>query len=467
MPNIKFGTDGWRAIIAKEFTVDNVKRVAEGTARWMKEKGETSAVIGYDCRFGSKMFAEATALVLGAYGLKVYLSRDFIATPVVSFGVVHMKAGLGVVITASHNPPAYNGYKLKSKEGGPMFSENVEEVEALMPDRPMEDLPSIKQLEEKGLLEYPDLEGVYIEHVRANFDLDLINSAGFNIAYDAMFGSGKKTMATLLPSAALLHCDDNPGFNGIAPEPIHKNLHEFSQFIKDRSDIHVGVANDGDADRLGMYDEDGNFVDAHHLLLLLLMYMCEYKKENGKVVVSIAVTDKLQQLAEMYGQEFVFTKIGFKHICSYMINEKVIVGGEEAGGFAVAGHIPERDGIWTGLVVLEYMAKTGKSLKELVEDIHKKVGSFAYDRDDLHITEELKQAVIKRCNEDPYTVFGDYIVEDILTIDGYKFMLDKGAWIMIRPSGTEPVLRVYAQAENPSDVRKLLDAAKVMMGVSS
>ncbi len=465
MSKIKFGTDGWRAIIAKEYTVDNVKRVAEGTVRWMKENGETAAVIGYDCRFGGEMFAETTGRVLGAYGIKVFLSKGFVATPVVSFGVVQLNAGLGVVITASHNPPLYNGYKLKSKQGGPMFSEQVNEVEALVPEKPMSELPTLKTLQKKGLLEYPDLEELYLDHVRAHFDLDLINNAGFNIAYDAMYGSGKNTMANLLPNAALLHCEDNPGFNGIAPEPIHRNLQEFSQFIKDRPNIHVGVANDGDADRLGMYDEDGNFVDAHHLLLLLLMYMYAFKKETGKVVVSFAVTDKMQQLAEMYGQEIVYTKIGFKHICGYMINEKVLVGGEEAGGFAVAGHIPERDGIWTGLIVLEYMAKTGKSLKELVADIHKLVGSFAYDRDDLHITEALKQAVIKRCSENPYTSFGDYTVRKLLTIDGFKFMLDKGAWIMIRPSGTEPVLRVYAQAETPSHVRELLDAAKEMMGV--
>lgn len=465
MSKIKFGTDGWRAIIAKEFTVDNVSRVAEGTALWMKERNETLAIIGYDCRFGSEMFAETTARVLGAHGIKVLFPKGFTATPVISFGVVHFNAGLGVVITASHNPPLYNGYKLKSKLGGPMFSENVTEVEALIPAQAMTAIPSIQELESKGLIEYPDLESIYIDHIRANFDMDLINNAGFNIAYDAMYGSGKGTMAKLLPNAALLHCEDNPGFNGIPPEPIHRNMHEFSKFIKNNPHIHVGVANDGDADRLGMYDEDGNFVDAHHLLLLLLMYMHEFRKESGKVVVSFAVTDKMQHLAERYGHEIVYTKIGFKHICGYMIEEKVIVGGEEAGGFAVAGHIPERDGIWTAMVVLEYMAKTGKSLKQLVADIYNLVGSFAYDRDDLHISNELKHSITKRLAEDPYTHFGEYTVQEILTIDGFKFMLDKGAWIMIRPSGTEPVLRVYAQAETPEKVRKLLDDASEMMGV--
>lgn len=465
MSAIKFGTDGWRAIIAKDFTVDNVKRVAEGTALWMKQKGETAAVIGHDCRFGGDMFAQTTAQVLGAFGIKVFMPKGFTATPVVSFGVVRLNAGVGIVITASHNPPSYNGYKLKSKLGGPMFPENVLEVEALIPEHPMQDLPALAELEAKGWLEYPDLESEYINHVRAHFDMNLINNAGFNIAYDAMYGSGKTTMAKLLPSAVLLHCDDNPGFNGIPPEPIHRNLLEFSQFIKERPEIKVGVANDGDADRLGMYDENGHFVDAHHLLLLLLMYMHEYKKQSGKVVVSFAVTDKMQDLAEKYGLEIVYTKIGFKHICAYMIREKVLVGGEEAGGFAVAGHLPERDGIWTAMVILEYMAKTKKSLKQLVEDIHALVGSFAYDRDDLHITEELKQSISQRCRENPYTTFGEYTVRELLTIDGFKFMLDKGAWIMIRPSGTEPVLRVYAQAETQEKVRKLLDDAKVLMGV--
>lgn len=465
MAKIKFGTDGWRAIIAKEYTLENVKRIAEGTAKWMKKNGKTAVVIGHDTRFGGEMFAEATTQVLGAYGIKVFLAKGFVATPVVAFATVKLKAGLGIVITASHNPPSYNGYKLKSHLGGPLVGEKVQEVEDLIPEKSMETLPSLEEMQANGLLKYTDLEQIYIDHVKANFDLEAIQNADFGIAYDSMYGSGQNTFAQLVPNAVLLHCEENPSFKGISPEPIHRNLLECSQFIKNNPDIKVGVAHDGDADRLGMYDEDGNFVDAQHLLLLLLKYMAAYKKEKGKVVVSYAVTDKMKKLADQYGFETVYTKIGFKHITTIMSSEPVIVGGEEAGGLAVAGHIPERDGIWTGLIILEYMAKTGKSLKELITDIHELVGPFVYDRDDLHITDEQKQAVIKTCRENPYTSFGEYTVQGLDTLDGFRFSLDKEAWIMIRPSGTEPVLRVYAQAPTAEDVRILLDAARVTMGV--
>lgn len=303
-----------------------------------------------------------------------------------------------------------------------------------------------------------DLEAAYVAHVRKNFDIDAINASGLKIAYDAMYGAGQRCMMQLLQNTVLLHCDDNPGFKGQAPEPILKNLQELSATIKNDPNIVLGIANDGDADRIGMFDADGQFVDSHHILLLLLMYLHKYKGMNGKVVITFSVTDKMKKMAELYGLDCEVTKIGFKYIAEIMSKEDVLVGGEESGGLAVKGHIPERDGVWIGLTILEFMAKTGKTLKELIQEVYDTVGTFAFDRDDLHITEAKKQAVIADCKANKYTHFGQFPIVGTETIDGYKFILSEEEWIMIRPSGTEPVLRVYAQAPNLEKARVLLDA---------
>ena len=280
-------------------------------------------------------------------------------------------------------------------------------------------------------------------------------NSGIKLAYDAMYGAGQNVIKRLFPKAALLHCEYNPSFMGQAPEPIHRNLTELSNLLKN-NDYNLGLANDGDADRIGLYDEDGNFVDSHHILLLLLMYLFEYKKMTGKVVVTISVTEKMKALADSYGLDFEVTKIGFKYIAEIMTKEDVLVGGEESGGLAVKGHIPERDGIWNGLVIMEFMAKTGKSLKELIQDVYTKVGSFSFDRDDLHITNELKHEIMSKCASGDIKSLGNRQIIKTEDIDGYKFYISENEWVMIRPSGTEPVLRVYAQAPTEHGMRKLL-----------
>ena len=458
---IKFGTDGWRAIIADEYTVENVQRVAEATAKWMKNNKLKRVVIGHDCRFGGKMFADATAQVLGSHGIKVHLAIGFVSTPMVSLGVVKTKSDLGIVITASHNPPSYNGYKLKSSFGGPSFPSTVAEVEELIPDAPsVKSLPSLWDMEEKGLLKVVDLEKMYIQHVKKNFDLATIKSADFKIAYDAMYGAGQRAMKQILPRAILLHCDQNPGMFGQAPEPIHRNLKLLSETIKKNPKIGLGIANDGDADRIGMYDEDGNFVDSHHILLLLLLYLHKYKGLSGDVVVTFSVTDKMKVMADKFGLPFEITKIGFKYIAEIMTQRDVLVGGEESGGLAVKGHIPERDGIWIGLMILEFMASSGKSLKQLIQEVYDIVGSFVCDRDDLHLTEEQKVNIVNACKSKSYKKFGSYKVESIEDVDGWKFNLGNGEWVMMRASGTEPVLRVYSQSANQAGARAILDATK-------
>ena len=284
MTKIKFGTDGWRAIIAKEYTVNNVARVSIAVADWLNENNETpSVVIGHDCRFAGELFAETAAKVLASKGVVVKLAKGFVSTPMVSLGVVKERASLGVVITASHNPPSYNGYKLKGDFGGPLLPADITAIENKIPDTNSIDLDiiSMDDLVAKGKIIYIDLENMYCKHAESKFDLDIINNSAMNFAYDAMFGSGMNVIKRLLPNATLLHCDDNPGFLGTAPEPIHRNLQEFSDLMKNNN-LDCGLATDGDADRIGLYDGKGHFVDSHHIILLLIHYLAKYKKMKGR-----------------------------------------------------------------------------------------------------------------------------------------------------------------------------------------
>lgn len=464
MTQIKFGTDGWRAIIGKEYTTDNVSRVAYATAVWVKEKFQNpSIVIGHDCRFGGELFMHTVINVLCSGGVKVYYHQGIASTPMISLAANKLPTSLGVVITASHNPPSYNGYKLKSTFGGPTIPKEVEEIENLIPDSFSTEEKEIGYWVEKGLAEKVDLETMYAEHVEANFDLKAIKNSGFVYAYDAMYGAGQDIVKRLLPDVIDLHCEYNPSFMGQAPEPLDKNLQEFATLIKNSSDIEFGFAHDGDADRIGVYDSKGNFIDSHHVLLLLIHYLNKYKGMTGKVVVSFSVSSRIKKMCAAYGLECEITKIGFKYICEIMVNEDVLVGGEESGGIAVKGHVPERDGVWNALLLLEFMAKTGKSIDELIEEIYEVTGPFSFNRDDHHITNELKEKIIANCKVDAYKSFGGYEVRSIEKTDGFKYHLDNEAWVMIRASGTEPVLRVYAEANSKEEVRNILDAAKATL----
>lgn len=468
MVKIKFGTDGWRAIIADEFTVENVKRVAYATALWLKQNFDNaSAVVGCDPRFAGPLFADVTTRVLASQGVKVFrASNVFVSTPMISLGAVRLKTSAGIIITASHNPPAYNGYKIKASYGGPATPEDIEKVESIIPDTLTLDLKSIDDYKNDGLVEFVDLEEMYISHVEANFDLDAIRNHHKAWAYDAMYGAGQNVMLRLFPDITHLHCDHNPGFEGQAPEPIQRNLQQFEDVIKmSEGEIACGLVTDGDADRIGLYDQDGNFVDSHHILLLLIHYMYKVKGQRGEVYSTFSCTSKIQKLCNHYGLNNTVTKIGFKYICDLIVNsgKPFMVGGEESGGIAVDGHIPERDGIWIGLIIWEFMAKTGRSLTDLIQEIYDIVGKFAVERYDLHVTEELKQQIIANSKSDKYDSFGSYKVVKKEDLDGFKFFFEDGSWVMIRPSGTEPVLRVYSEAPTSADSFKILDATKAVL----
>jgi len=462
MTEIKFGTDGWRAIIAKGYTCDNVSRVSIAVGDWLNENNDNpSVVIGHDCRFAGELFAETAAKVLASKGVLVKIAKGFVSTPMVSLGVVKEKASLGVVITASHNPPSYNGYKLKGYFGGPLLPADITSVENKIPDANSVDYNAISMgsLVAEGKVIYVDLEDMYCKHAAASFDLDAINNSDMNFAYDAMFGAGMNAVKRLLPNATLLHCDDNPGFLGTAPEPIHRNLQEFSDLMKNNA-LDCGLATDGDADRIGLYDSKGNFVDSHHIILLLIHYMVKYKGMSGKVVTAFSCSVKVEQMCKHYGLEQETVQIGFKHIAGKMITEEVLLGGEESGGIATTGHIPERDGIWMGLILFEFMAKSGKSLEYLISEVYAIVGPFAFDRIDLHIDNDTKLKIIEDCKAGKFTHFGKYQVKRVDITDGFKFFFNADTWLMIRPSGTEPVLRTYAEASTQEKVFDILADCK-------
>jgi phosphomannomutase len=467
MSKIKFGTDGWRAIIADEFTVENVARVAEAAAEWLlKKKTNPSVVVGHDCRFAGELFAETVAKILTSKGVKVYIAHGFVSTPMISLGAVNHRCDLGIILTASHNPPSYNGFKLKGGFGGPLAPSDVQQIEDIIPDHSTIDLKrvSLDDMAQKGLLIPVQLEDEYIAHVEKNFDLAAIRNSGLNLVYDAMYGAGQNVVKRLFPDIKLLHCDHNPGFNGQAPEPIHKNLVELHAIMASGK-YDCALVTDGDADRIGMYDGKGNFVDSHHIILLLIHYLHKYKGMTGKVCTAFSTTPKVEKMCRHYGLELETVKIGFKYICEIMLKEDVLLGGEESGGIAIKGHIPERDGIWMGLVIWEFMAKSGKKFPDLIQEIYSIVGAFSYERNDLHLTEEAKRKIVDGTQQGIYTRFGSYEVKKTENLDGYKYFFDDqcSQWLLIRASGTEPVLRIYAEAETSEKAADIISSAKTTL----
>lgn len=461
MTRIKFGTDGWRAIIAKEFTVDNVARVTIAVSRWLKVKHKNpSVVVAFDFRFNGKLFSETVAKILANNQIKVYYCPIPTSTPALSLAITKFGCSMGVMITASHNPPEYSGYKLKGSYGGPLLEDDTKEIETLIPENHDLVLDALKwdDYVKKNLIVETNIEDIYIEHVKENFDIEKIMNSKFNFAFDAMYGSGQNIMRRLLPNIHLLHCEANPSFCGIAPEPLHKNLLEFSQFIKNSGNINVGLAVDGDADRIALYDSKGNYIDSHHIILLLIYYLAHYKKQTGKVVTGFSSTVKVEKLCQHFNLPVQRVRIGFKDICKVMLNEDVLVGGEESGGITIKGHIPERDGIWMGLTLWNAMVEMGKTIEELVEEIYAITGRFYYERYDWKIDDSTKTAVINACKNEIFKEFAGEKIMKKETLDGYKYYFNEDEWLMIRPSGTEPLLRIYSEATSKERVDMFIKA---------
>jgi len=466
---IKFGTDGWRAIIADTYTFDNVAKVAQATSQWLhREYGKDPAVvIGHDTRFLGREFSEHCARVFSAAGVRVILADAVATTPAISWAAKEYGCSAGIVITASHNPPAYSGYKIKAHFGGPATPDMIDAVEAEL-DRLDEigTLVPFDKLVASGDVELKDIAGAYVAVLRNRLDVEAIRKSGIRVAHDAMFGAGRGVISTLLGSENVveLRSEYNPGFGGQAPEPIERNLEDLSKTVVAQK-CAVGIANDGDADRVGMYDERGEFVSSHLMLALLVKYLHREQGLSGDIVKTFSTTHMLDRIGEAYGLPVQTTPIGFKYIASKIVEGDVLVGGEESGGMAVKGHIPERDGIYIGLLITEMVVKRGKPLSELVDELYEEFGGHYTYRVDVHTTEQKKRAVLERLdNEGGLPTIAGHRVSELQTMDGYKHTSD-GGWLLIRPSGTEPVLRVYSESDTTEHATEIVDDALKQLGV--
>lgn len=456
---IKFGTDGWRGVIADTYTFENIGIVTQAVARWIgdEEVTENGVVIGYDARFLSERFAKHAAVIFAAMEIPVRISKNIIPTPAISWAAKHFDA-VGVVITASHNPPEYNGYKIKAPFGGSANPDQIAGIEQRLDlyDKTLTIKPYVECVRE-GLIREMNLTWGYMDLIRESIDLDLIQESGIKIAHDPMYGSGRTILKQLLGSQVLeIHDELNPSFGGTAPEPMGKNLDELSQFVVENT-CDIGIANDGDADRIGMVDEHGAFVSSHKLLSLLVEYLHQEKKMSGKIVKTFSTTNMLDKQAEKYGLQLDVTPIGFKYIAEKIVNEDILAGGEESGGIAVKEHLPERDGIYIGLLIAEMVVKSGKSLSRLVQDLFDEYGQHRYHRNDIHTEERKKKAMIKYCEEKKLKEIAGLKVEGWDMKDGIKHHLENGSWLLVRQSGTEPVLRIYAEATTEKEAAALVE----------
>jgi len=460
MEEIKFGTDGWRAVIAKEYTFENVGKVAQATAQWIKNEKITQngVVIGYDARFLSREFAEHAASVFAMMQVPVRISDSIVPTPAVSWAAKHFDA-VGVAITASHNPPEYNGFKIKAPYGGSANPDQIAGVEAQLEH--LHDMPNMKPFKEllrAGLIRELDFGEGYLKKIGENVNLDAIRISGIRIAHDPMYGSGSGFIKRLLGDQVLeIHSERNPLFGGNAPEPVEENLSELSAFIP-ANKCQIGIANDGDADRITMFDENGRFVSSHLILSLLVKYLHTEKNMSGTIVKTFSTTDMLNKQAKSYGLPIEVTPIGFKYVAQKIIEGDVLAGGEESGGLAVKGHLPERDGIFIGLLIAEMMVKFGKTLSELVQELFDEFGPHHYYRNDILTEERKKQAMTAYCRGKHLAEIAGLKVVDWDFSDGVKHTLEDGSWLLVRQSGTEPVLRIYSEAPSGKQAEKLVKA---------
>ncbi|MGD2145855.1 MAG: phosphoglucomutase/phosphomannomutase family protein [Anaerolineae bacterium] len=463
---IKFGTDGWRAVISDTFTFANLRLVAQAIADYVLEEGAgpAEAVIGFDTRFLSDRYAVEVARVLAGNGLIAHLTRSDAPTPAISYAVLHKKAAAGVMITASHNAPRYNGLKLKAGFGGAALPEQAERVEAFLTrNQERARWPNVMDyqtaLDEERIQRF-DPAWAYYEHLGRMIDLDLISASELRVVSDPMYGSGRKCIADILSRTRCrvveIRGEMNPGFGGIHPEPIARYLSALGAAMQTHH-ADVGLATDGDGDRIGAMDALGNFVDPHHIFALTLRHLVEVRGWAGTVVKTVSTTRMVDRLASRFGLPVVETPVGFNHIADCILNDDVLVGGEESGGLSIKGHIPEGDGVMMGLLLLEIIAAAEAPLHELVDELQAEVGPTCYARRDIPLrTPVAKRKMVDQLVGDAPASLGGEKVADVTVLDGAKYVLADDSWLLIRPSGTEPVLRVYAEARDEGMMDTLL-----------
>jgi len=465
---IRFGTDGWRGVIAQDYTFDNVRLAAQGFASFMLEEGHAGAsiVVGHDKRFGSEHFAAAVAEVLAGNGLRVDLTDGPTPTPVIAYSVLERKASGAVNITASHNPPTDNGFKVRNHQGGAIDPDGLARIEALIPgsmsqvkNTPYADAVS------RGFIRRFDAAPAYIEHLKTLVNLEPIRDSGLTIMVDSMWGNGGGWFARLLAGGTAriveIHADRNPLFPEMKrPEPIPPNINVgLASSIANHAD--VLIITDGDADRLGLGDEHGQFINQLRVYGLLAYYLLEVRRQRGPIVKTLSTTTMLNKLGQLYGVPVYETGVGFKYVAPKMLETDALIGGEESGGYAFRGNVPERDGILAGLYMLDFMVRTGAKPSRLLEMLFEKVGPHFYDRIDKPFSGDRKDREQLILSAKPASI-GGLKVTELVTLDGFQFKLEDGGWLLIRFSGTEPIMRVYCETMHEDKVQAILkDGLKI------
>lgn len=450
-----------------------MRACAQGVADYLKQAGlaRRGLIIGYDTRFASEDFAAASAEVAAGNGIKVYLCRKATPTPVTSFGVLAKKTGGAIIITASHNPASWNGFKYKDEHGSSAPDEATTQIEGLIAQAlatgKVKRMPLAKVMEQ-GLVEYLDLAPIYLEQVAKLVDLSELRQAGLKVVIDSMYGAGAGYLKMMLEGGATelieINGERNPLFPGIRPEPIAVNLAKLSATVKEQG-ADVGLATDGDADRMGIIDEKGTFLTQLQVFALLCLYLLEIRGERGPIVKTITTTSMAYRLGEIFDVPVYETPVGFKYVAPVMLAEKALIGGEESGGYGFRGHVLERDGILANLYFLDLIVKTGKTPSELLDYLYRKVGPHYYQRRDVKFPEGKRQAVIERLQRSsPPSIDGVKVVKADTT-DGFRLVLADTTWLLIRFSGTEPLLRIYAESDSAERVERLLGFGKELAGV--
>lgn len=468
---ISFGTDGWRGMIAEDYTFANVRRCAQGFASYLTNHGKKGqwVIVGHDKRFDSEYFALAAAEVLCGNGFKVYLTDGATPTPVIAFSVVHRKAAGAINITASHNPPTDNGFKVRDENGGAIDPEGLKEIESLIPDN--EELVTKMngaEAEQHGVLIKFDAAPDYITHLSKLIDVQPIKDAGLRVQVDAMWGNGAGWFTRLLSGGKTeiieIHNQRNPAFPEMKrPEPIPPNINVgLEATVKNKAD--VLIITDGDADRVGIGDENGKFVNQLQVYALLAYYLLEVRKERGAIVKTLSTTSMLEKLGKIYNVPVYETGVGFKYVAPKFLETNALIGGEESGGYAFRGNVPERDGILGGLYFLDMMVKLKKTPSQLIDLIFSIVGAHYYDRIDTRFSGDRKAREELILSAKPATI-GGLKVTDLNTTDGFKFSLEDGGWLLIRFSGTEPIMRVYCETTHEDRVQAILKDGLKIAGI--
>ena len=470
---IKFGTDGWRGRIADDFTFKNVRLVAQAIVNYLGKQGlkEKGLVVGYDNRFLSKEYAAEVAAVAASNDIAVYLSEESLPSPVLSFAVKTKAAGGGIMITASHNPPEWSGIKFKAHYAGSALKTITDKIEE-----------ELKYLEGKEIakpkyhFEKSNFKKAYIDNLKNIVDLKAIKNSNIKVVVDPMHGSSAGYFVEILKSTGLevteVNTSPDPLFGGISPEPLPPNLEELISTTKELglrfpNDIVVGLALDGDGDRISAVDSSGTFINPHSIFSILLKHLVEHKKWSGEVAKTFNTTKLIDRLSKKYGLTLHETPIGFKYICELMLKRDILIGGEESGGIGVKNYIPERDGILCGLLVLEAQAYEKKSLKQILADIYREFGPYSYEREDIPMEPEKGQRVLSNLKASPPKSFCKKNLRQVSDVDGVKLVFEDESWILFRASGTEPLLRIYAEGKSTEDVDAMLaEGGKLVLGTS-